>query len=179
MPRAIQIESRQRNIPVPPKLTETMRRCANEVLCRFGLFKNSEAYICLVSQKAIRQLNGEYRGVSLVTDVLLSFPAIDWRDATAGRIDSLAMPPDKNIETGRILLGDIAICCEQAQQQANEYGHSLMRELCFLTVHGMLHLLGFDHGTPSEEEYMHNITESVLGAFDIVRPKSVVQNDEK
>ena len=67
------------------------------------------------------------------------------------------------------LLGDVVISAPQAKRQAEEYGHSLQREMCFLAVHGTLHLLGFDHGTPSEDAEMQRLQEEVLGSLGITR----------
>jgi probable rRNA maturation factor len=83
----------------------------------------------------IQQLNASYRNIDRVTDVL-TFPA--WEG------DAILCPPDG-------YLGDIAICYERAAEQAQEYGHSLERELAFLAVHGALHLLGYDHMKPEDE----------------------------
>ena len=178
MSKPIQIDNRQRTPGFSRQLSESMRRCVDETLARFALSRNCEVYISLVSPRTVRQLNTRYRNMDAVTDVL-SFPTIDWQNGQPGRIETLTAPPDSNIETGRIMLGDIIICFDRAMQQAEDYGHSLMRELCFLTVHGVLHLLGFDHQTPSDEMWMNTMTESILDAFDIVRTKSVVQDDEK
>ena len=87
----------------------------------------------------IRAINYAQRNIDSATDVL-SFPQLDWHDGQ-GDIDELDFDP----ETGRVPLGDIVISTTRAHAQAREFGHSFARECCFLTVHSMLHLLGYDH----------------------------------
>ena len=67
------------------------------------------------------------------------------------------------------ILGDIYISIDRAREQANEYGHALLRELCFLTIHGILHLLGYDHMEPEDEKVMFELQERVLDAYGIRR----------
>ena len=74
-----------------------------------------------------------------------------------------------NMETGRILMGDIVISMHRAAEQAEEYGHSLMREVCFLAVHGALHLFGYDHMTPEEDARMQEIAQKILSTLGIFR----------
>ena len=97
-----------------------------------------------VGTEGIRKLNAEHRGKDAVTDVL-SFPVLDMTD---GKLSSDLMPYDFSFsEKGKKILpiGDIVICPERARKQASEYGHSMDREMVFLAVHSLLHLLGFDH----------------------------------
>ena len=111
--------------------------------------------LAIVDQDEIQLLNKQYRYVDEITDVL-SFPAeehskpmdrkdLEWRD------DS------------QIFLGDIAICALRALQQAMDYEHSLQRELCFLAVHGTLHLLGYDHISTDDERRMIDMQKKILG----------------
>ena len=107
----------------------------------FALAKNNVAgdvCVLITDAEEIQRLNFSYRQIDRVTDVL-TFPA--WEG------DAILCPPDG-------YLGDIAICFERAQEQAEEYGHSLERELAFLAVHGALHLLGYDHMEPDDERKM-------------------------
>lgn len=107
----------------------------------FALAKNNVAgdvCVLITDAEEIQRLNFSYRQIDRVTDVL-TFPA--WEG------DAILCPPDG-------YLGDIAICFERAQEQAEEYGHSLERELAFLSVHGALHLLGYDHMEPDDERKM-------------------------
>lgn len=108
--------------------------------------------IVFVSEKRIQEINREYRGINRVTDVI-SF-AFEEADGVC---------PDYRF------LGEIYICIPRMEEQAKEYGHSVKRELSFLTIHGLLHLLGYDHMTPEEEKVMFTRQEEILNAAGIQR----------
>jgi len=116
--------------------------------------KNASCSIIIVDNSYIHKLNKEYRGIDRVTDVI-SFALED---------DKSMVIPD-NIR----LLGDIYISLDKAKEQAREYGHSLERELCFLSIHGLYHLLGYDHESKEEEKIMFKKQEEVLEAYGITR----------
>lgn len=107
----------------------------------------------IVTPEEIRQANAGFRQVDRVTDVL-TFPA--WEG------EALLAPPDG-------YLGDIMICRDRAVEQAEQYGHSVERELGFLCVHGVLHLLGYDHMTPEEETLMRQRQTKILESIGLVR----------
>lgn len=108
--------------------------------------------VILVDNKTIHEINKTYRNIDRPTDVI-----------------SFALEDNMDIKTEIRLLGDIYISIEKAKEQANEYGHSLMREICFLAVHGFYHLLGFDHMTKEDEEVMFKKQEEILEEFNINR----------
>lgn len=110
--------------------------------------------IIIVDNSYIHKLNKEYRGIDRVTDVI-SFALEDEK--------SMVIPDEIR------LLGDIYISLDKAEEQAKEYGHSLERELCFLAVHGLYHLLGYDHETKEEAEVMFKKQEEVLMEYGIIR----------
>ncbi len=132
---------------------------ANELIRRaIGTALDSESIkggVCVLITDAeeIQTLNNTYRNIDRVTDVL-TFPA--WEG------DAILCPPDG-------YLGDIAICYERAVEQAEEYGHSLERELAFLAVHGSLHLMGYDHMEPEDEKKMIHKQEEILQAMGLSR----------
>src|SRR5699024_4127387 len=103
-----------------------------------GVPANFEVSISFVDNKRIRELNLEYRGVDAPTDVL-SFPQYDEED--------LILP-----EGFPVILGDIIISLERALEQAEDFGHSLEREVVYLSIHGFFHLLGYDHETEEEQK---------------------------
>ncbi len=109
--------------------------------------------VILVDNKYIHQLNKEYRGIDKETDVI-SFALED-------NIDEIKL--DFRV------LGDIYISVDKARKQALEFGHSFLRELSFLTIHGLLHLLGYDHMTKEEEEIMFKKQDELLNEFKITR----------
>lgn len=103
----------------------------------------------IVDEQTIKQLNREARGVDAVTDVL-SFPCFDELNLPVCQADFNKC----DYEGKRVLLGSIMICRQRATEQAREYGHSYARELGFLSCHGFLHILGFDHIDPDDEKVM-------------------------
>ena len=152
------ITNKQKDVKIPTGLRMLIRRCCNAVL-KMEKFEGSvEVSVTLVNNKQIRELNSIYRNIDRVTDVL-SFPMTD-------EGEDFTLDP----ETGCYMLGDIVISLEKALAQADEYGHSFKREVAFLTVHSMLHLLGYDHERSEEEEReMFGKQEIVLEAMGLTR----------
>jgi probable rRNA maturation factor len=128
----------------------------------------AEVSILLTDNEQIRQINQEYRGIDTPTDVL-SFPVIEY--PTPGDFSELeeAVAEYFHPETGELLLGDIVISIDRAISQAEEYGHSLMRELAFLTTHSMFHLFGYDHMEDEERKIMEEKQNCVLDKLQILR----------
>ncbi|KZN96283.1 MAG: rRNA maturation RNase YbeY [Bacillaceae bacterium] len=120
--------------------------------------KDSEVSITFVTNKDIQEINRDYRGKDQPTDVI-SF-ALEETGEDEVEIQGADLPPH---------LGDIIISIEKAKEQAEEYGHSFMRELGFLSVHGFLHLLGYDHMTKEEEEKMFSRQKEILEKFGLKR----------
>lgn len=109
--------------------------------------------IIFVSNDKIHELNRDYRGVDRVTDVI-SFALEDGEDLK---------------EPGIRVLGDVYIAVDVAYDQALTYGHSRLREICFLATHGILHLLGYDHMTEEDEKIMFDKQKEILDSYDITR----------
>lgn len=122
-------------------------------VCQDEKLDSGEFNVIIVDSNKIRELNKEYRNIDRVTDVI-----------------SFALEDDDtfNLEDYRVL-GDIYICLEQALKQAEDYGHSFKRELSFLAIHGLLHLLGYDHMSEEEEKIMFKKQEEVLSHYGIER----------
>lgn len=120
--------------------------------------ENAELSVSFVNNEEIQELNREYRKKDEPTDVI-SFALQD------------AMPGKKDIvgSDGPLILGDIIISIDQAEEQALEYNHSFERELGFLAVHGFLHLLGYDHMNESEEKIMFQKQDDILDGFGLER----------
>ncbi|MBO5411712.1 MAG: rRNA maturation RNase YbeY [Clostridia bacterium] len=118
-----------------------------------------------VDAEEIRRLNRELRATDKVTDVL-SFPTLD---GIKGKAISAKDYPFEIDENGDLLIGSIAVCCDRAKEQAEEYGHSYTRELHYLLVHGILHCLGYDHMTDDEKAEMREQEEKILGTLGITR----------
>ena len=126
------IPNKQKEIKIPTGLRMLIRRCCNAVLIMEEFRGSVEVSVTLVNNKQIKELNNIYRSKDAVTDVL-SFPM-----GENGKYDT-------DPATGAKILGDIVISMETAVEQAERFGHSLQREVGYLTAHSMLHLLGYDH----------------------------------
>lgn len=113
----------------------------------------------------IRRLNREMRDTDKVTDVL-SFPTLDGIKGEEIRGEDFPYDID---EEGNLLIGSIAICCERAKEQAEEYGHSYNRELHYLIVHGIMHCLGYDHMNDTDKAEMREKEELILSKLGITR----------
>ena len=107
--------------------------------------------VSFVDNRYIHKINKKYRGIDRPTDVI-SFAFLD----SENNYDKILFSP------GPVVLGDIYISLDKAKEQAEEYGHSLHRELSFLFVHGLLHLLGYDHMNKEDEEKMFKLQEDIL-----------------
>ncbi len=117
-----------------------------------GESEEAELSLLLTDDATVHELNRTYRGVDKTTDVL-----------------SFSQREGENPDEWDTLLGDVIISVEQARRQAEEYGHSMAREVGFLTVHGVLHLLGWDHEEPDDERRMMAKTEEILLTVGLTR----------
>lgn len=126
------ITNEQNTVKIPKGIRLLIRRCCTAVLVMEGFTTDAEVSVTLVDNERIRKLNSQYRNIDKETDVL-SFPL---------GVDGVY---DVNFDTGDAQLGDIVLSIPKALEQAEDYGHSLEREIGYLTVHSMLHLLGYDH----------------------------------
>ncbi len=127
----------------------------------------AEVNVVLTGNEEIHQINKKFRNIDRPTDVL-SFPAIDYESSSD--FNHLEQYMEYfNPETGELLLGDIMISIEQAKKQAEEYNHSLEREIAFLTAHSMLHLCGYDHMEEEERVIMEEKQEAILKLLGITR----------
>lgn len=125
-----------------------------QALKTLGIEDDVEVSCVLVDDERIHEINREYRHIDRSTDVI-----------------SFAMEDNDQfyVEGMPRTLGDIFISVDHAKKQAEEYGHSLRREMCFLFTHGILHLLGYDHMTDEQEKEMFGLQDEILGALSIER----------
>ena len=160
------ISNQQNAVKIPTGIRLLVRRCCSAVLQMEEFFDPAEVSVTFVDNEQIRELNAEYRNKDSATDVL-SFPLGENGEY------------DVNMETGALLLGDIIISVPRAIEQAEMYGHSLRREIGFLTVHSMLHLLGYDHENEGIEAVrMREKEEQVLNKLGLKRDGSYVMDEE-
>ena len=142
---------------------ELILRTVNSALEVQGVGVACEVDVLLTDDAGIHEINLEQRGMDKPTDVL-SFPMFELTPGTPPG------PEDADPETGLVPLGDIVISVERAAAQAEEYGHSLQRELAYLTVHSILHLLGHDHTDEGPQKaLMRRTEEDILGRLGITR----------
>ena len=150
----------------PTGTSMLVRRCCKAVLEMEGFADPAEISVTFVDDDEIRKLNKEFRNIDRSTDVL-SFPL-----GENGVYDV-------NNSTGAKVLGDIVISVPHAIDQADRYGHTLQREIGFLTVHSMLHLLGYDHVNGGMESVrMREKEENVLTRLGLKRNSSYYMDDE-
>lgn len=142
----------------------------NEVVKTFNITNEIEINVEFVSKLAIKKLNKQFRNINKVTDVL-SFPTLELKMPLENMLLKQNFVDDINPETNNIMLGDIYICFNKVKKQAKEYGHSVLRESCYLFLHGVLHLLGFDHIKEEDKTEMRKYEELVLNNLDIQRTK--------
>ena len=163
------IVNKQKTVKIPTGVRLLMRRCCHAVLELENFQGSAEVDISLVDNQQIREINKEQRNIDMVTDVL-SFPL-----GENGQYD-------KNPETGEAKLlmpdakvGDLVLSVERAIEQAEQYGHSLQREIGYLTVHSVLHLLGYDHVDGGLEAVrMREKEEAVMASVGLPRGESYV-----
>ena len=126
----------------------------------------AEVSVVITDDRAIHETNLEFRGMDKSTDVL-SFPMCTY--SVPGDFSELEKQDVFHPETGELLLGDIMISYDHVQSQAQEFGHSEVREMAFLTVHSMLHLFGYDHETEAERRIMEEKQKVILDELGITR----------
>lgn len=145
-------------------LTRAARACVMEE----GVQGNVCLSLLLTDDSGIRSINREQRALDAATDVL-SFPTVLYPEGkTAGRAPGL-IKREWSPEYRASYLGDIVISMDHAQTQAREFGHSLQRETCYLLIHGLCHLMGYDHMTEKEKQQMRGIEEKALNKVDMAR----------
>lgn len=160
------ITNDQKTVKIPKGMRMLIRRCCTAVLTLEEFKDPAEVSVKLVDNEQIHELNKKYRNIDKETDVL-SFPL---------GVDGVY---DFNLDTGDAQLGDIVISIEKAIEQADRYGHSLQREVGYLTVHSMLHLLGYDHENGGLELlHMREKEEQALTELGLKRDGSYYMDEE-
>jgi probable rRNA maturation factor len=139
--------------------TEEIKRIVNFSADKLKVEDGSEVSITFVTNERIQEINREYRNKDSVTDVI-SFALEEVGEGEVELTRAADMPR---------ILGDIVISVARAKEQADEYGHSFIREFGFLAVHGFLHLLGFDHMTEEEEKEMFTLQKEILDEYGLKR----------
>ncbi len=161
----VMVKNMQSKVRVPVGVRMLIRRCVQAVLVSEKFDKDAEVSVSFIDDEEIAKLNRIYRNKNVPTDVL-SFPL---------GVDGVY---DINHETGCAQLGDVVISLETAMRQAETYGHSLDREIGFLTVHSVLHLLGYDHEESKlRERQMREKEEAVLAQLGLTREETFTASE--
>ena len=146
---------------------ELAKKVVQKVLNMEGCPYDAQVNLVLTDNEEIQRVNTEFREIAAPTDVL-SFPMIPFETPA----DYAIVEEDESyfdLDTDELLLGDIMISVDKVFAQAEEYGHSVTREFCFLVAHSMLHLLGYDHMTPEEAVVMENKQRTALDELGFTR----------
>ena len=151
----VTLENNQEKVSIPEALEADLTKAMNVVADLEALSPQTEVDITLVDDAAIHELNRTYRGIDRPTDVL-SFA-----------LDEGEEEPEVDDDEIEHLLGDVIISAPTAVRQGEEYGHGLEREMTYLAVHGMLHLLGYDHMEEKDKLIMRKREEEVLRRLDL------------
>lgn len=159
------ISNKQKDVEIPTGVRMLVRRCCHAVLQLENFEGYAEISVTFVNNEQIRELNNHYRNKDSATDVL-SFPM-----GENGKYDT-------DLETGAKILGDVVISMEKVVEQAERFGHSLQREIGYLTAHSVLHLLGYDHMTNLEKVHMREKEELVMNQLGLPGSTSYTLDDE-
>ncbi len=157
------ITNNQKAVKIPTGLRMLIRRCCHAVLELEKFEGPAEISVTFTDNEQIKKLNAQYRNIDAATDVL-SFPM-----GENGEYDT-------NMETGAKILGDIVISVEKAVEQAEAFGHTLQREVAYLTAHSVLHLLGYDHVENMEKVRMREKEELVMDQLGLPASSSYIVN---
>ncbi len=158
------ITNKQKTVKIPTGIRMLVRRCCNAVLQMEKFEGPAEISVTFTDNKGIKELNRQYRNKDIETDVL-SFPM-----GENGVYDT-------DMETGAKILGDVVISMEKARDQAELFGHSLQREVGYLTAHSVLHLLGYDHMENLEKVRMREKEELIMEQLGLPASSSYIVDD--
>ncbi len=154
--------------PLPPALAALLRKAAQACLESETVPLPCNAMLAIVDDQEIRRINHTQRQMDKATDVL-SFPSITYAPNQTARQAVEQLRAEYMPETNACFLGDILISRDHVQAQAKEYGHSMEREFCYLLVHGMMHLMGYDHMNEKDKMKMREMEEKALGSIGMSR----------
>ncbi|MDD3653392.1 MAG: rRNA maturation RNase YbeY [Desulfotomaculaceae bacterium] len=146
------VSNLQEEVALDNNLIDFLVMIVQEAVKDGGYGEEAEISLVFVDDNYIRNLNLQYRGIDSPTDVL-----------------SFAMLEGESIQGGEAMLGDVVISLQTAKRQAEEYGHSFQREVAYLTIHGVLHLLGYDHQTEDERRKMRQNEEELLARLELFK----------
>jgi probable rRNA maturation factor len=163
------MDNRQNKIEVTKELETVIKNVIEYTLKEEELLVDNEVSVIFIHNEEIREINFKYRGIDEVTDVL-SFPMLQYPGNMVFKDAYTNYEFDQNdLYDGKLVIGDVALSLEKAKEQSEEFGHSFTRECAYLTVHSMLHLLGYDHIEETQKKVMRKREEEILATFNISR----------
>lgn len=162
-------DDRQEIIVVDDKLSQTIDLIIDYSLKEEQVLVPYEVSVIYVDNEAIKEINEDTRGIDRATDVL-SFPMLDYVDKMVFKDCYVGYEFSQiDLNEGNLVLGDIVLSLERAKEQSEEFGHSFEREVCYLIIHSILHLLGYDHMVDEDKILMRTREEKILNKFEIKR----------
>lgn len=165
----IYVENNQDKIEVSEELIKKIKEVINFALKEEDVNIKTEISVLLVDNEEIREINNQTRNIDRATDVL-SFPMLDFEDKKVYKeVYKDEKFDDSYFDGEDLVLGDMVLSLERAKEQSEEFNHSFEREVFYLIVHSVLHLLGYDHMEEDEKAIMRKREEEILGSLEIVR----------
>ncbi|SUY47430.1 metalloprotease [Clostridium putrefaciens] len=165
----IYVENNQNDFLIDEDFIKDIEKVADFALKKEAVNINYELSILLVNNIEIKNINKKHRNIDNETDVL-SFPLLDYpKDKVFSEVYLECKFDETYLDGEDLLLGDIVISLEKALEQSKDYGHSFKREVAYLIVHSILHLLGYDHMEIAEKAVMRKREEYILGELNIGR----------
>jgi len=163
------MDDRQSLISVEKDLEENIKEIIDYALKEEQVLIPYEVSLIFVDNEAIREINSDTRGIDRATDVL-SFPMLDYDEKKVFKECYLEHEFSIiDLNEGNLVLGDIVLSLERAKEHSEEFGHSFIREVCYLVTHSILHLLGYDHMEDDDKVIMRAREEEILSKFNIER----------
>ena len=162
-------ENRQEKLEVTEDLINKITEVSKFALKEEGVTEEYQISLLFVDNEEIRQINKETRNIDRETDVL-SFPMLDFENGKVYKDMYIGFEFDETYKDGNeLVLGDMVLSLEKAKEQSIEFGHSYEREVCYLVIHSILHLLGYDHMIEEDKVKMRSREEDILKKFNIER----------
>lgn len=162
-------ENRQEKLEVTEDLIKKITEVSEFALKEEGVTEEYQISLLFVDNEEIREINKETRNIDRETDVL-SFPMLDFENGKVYKDMYIGFEFDETYKDGNeLVLGDMVLSLEKAKEQSDEFGHSYEREVCYLVIHSILHLLGYDHMIEEDKVKMRAREEEILKKFNIER----------
>lgn len=160
-----------------PQIIRIMQEAADECLRAEKISLPCMIDVFLCDDDSIRAINRQHRSIDKSTDVL-SFPSVSYPKGQTARSSENLLRQEYDAENAAVFLGDLFISVDHIYAQAEEYGHSPVREAVYLLVHGICHLMGYDHIDPGDKAIMRNMEEKIMSGINVSRDSKVMNDDE-